>query len=1093
MFKLSRGYAITLALFALCVPARIHAELCDSGQIVLAPGNLNGSYIGNRVERYIDATHRITIDEISNERFSSRFVKNDSKTIVNPGERSIWLKIRVRNDSGGELDWYLENDFVFSEESMFYYPDKNGRYHSMGYVNAPAGRRAVNNATYIFPVRTPPGERVYYLYQFHKGWTTIVPRMWSPGNLSSKLLAMNVFLGMFYGILAIMFVYNLFVFLSVHEKSYFYYLLIIVGLTYFSMTLDGIGYNYVWEKMPAHFFKNSHSFFYYLGLMPVPLFIKSYLQTREKSPFINTQINGLIAFSILMSVASLALEPVTEAVYHTVILNVYVLVLCIYNIVVPILHIKKGSRPAAFYLPAVVLLVASSVPTAIFFLGFSTMSGIALHGPKLGIVSMLALFSFGLADRINTMKNELADLNENLEKKVEMRTDELREANEKLKRLDRVKSDFFTNVSHEIRTPLTLILSPIESLLQGKYAGEIDGRFFRSIHRNAARLLKLVNSLLDFSRIEAGRMVPSLHLMDMVEFMELRMESSKAVFDSRGISAEIEREVDGLRFHFDPEMMDRIVMNLLSNALKFTGRGGTVRITVGKRGGDCLLRFSDSGCGIPADKIQTVFERFIQADTGTARRHEGTGIGLALVREMVRLHGGRIDIESRHADEYPVNHGTSITITVPLDATKIQGAEIVQGPCTDAMARPESTQYLSELMNRDEPPAASTGVEAAPRDDTREKILVVEDNPDMRELLNGLLKGGYRVSFAVNGREGLARAEEIVPDLIISDVMMPEMDGYEMTNKLKGSAGLRDIPVIMLTAKADSGSVVEGLERGADDFVTKPFNADELLTRVKSQLRSKEIQRLLSRRNREIEEELAIARSIQRQLLPADALAFPGYRVEWRYIPMDLVGGDLLAVSGNGEFVELFIADVTGHGLPGACLSLITKASLDAIEDRRSPGKVLNVLNDVVCRSTIDSRFVTAFYASIDARRNVMSYCSAGHYPPLLYRGSSGEFITLIARGIPLGLNAGMIIEETEITLMEGDRMLLYTDGISDCLNGSKEIYGEQRLKALMKNSTDLSPRKLADRIIEEVTHFTRAAAFDDDAAFIVFDVVGSI
>ncbi|MBN1531618.1 MAG: SpoIIE family protein phosphatase [Spirochaetes bacterium] len=1045
------------------------------------------------MEYYVDRARRLTFNDVSKRQFSSKFKKCSTNSINNFGNQSIWLKFRVRNDSDEELEWYLENDFIYSDELILYYPDGKGRYESIASNNAPAYRREVNSITFIFPVKTPPGEWIYYLQQNPVGWTSVVPRIWSPKNLITNLVTVNVLHGVFYGILAIMLLYNLFIFLSVREKAYFYYLLQIVGLALIYMTLDGVGINYVWSELLVNLNKRSNTLYYYLGLMPVLLFLKSYLQTKEKAPLVDTQVNCLIALNFILIVLSLTLEPLSQAIYPTIVLNVFILIVGVYNIVVPILHIKKGSRPAKFYLLAVVMLVLGAIPQVFFYLGFAPVSFATAYGPKFGGVCMLALFSFGLADKINTMKNELADLNENLEKKVQLRTGELKEANDKLKELDRAKSDFFTNVSHEIRTPLTLILSPIESVLQKKFSGEVDEEFFRSMHRNAVRLIGLVNSLLDFSKIDAGKMTLSLRMVDMVEFLESRIHSTKDAFDSRGIYLELVSESGALRFNFDPEMMDRIVMNLLSNALKFTERGGAVKVEVGKRGEACRISFADTGCGIPSDRIQSVFERFSRADAGATRKYEGTGIGLALVKEMVSLHGGRMDIQSRDIDNFPEDHGTVVTIELPMDAERIEGAEIQPGQYDDDASRFFAARDFFNLMPPGgvKPPVTDSDAVGGgtPAGGENEKVLVVEDNPDMRELLKNLLHGKYRVFFATNGREGLERAKEISPDLILSDVMMPVMDGYEMTMRLKNDMNLKDIPVIMLTAKADTGSIVEGMEYGADDYVAKPFNADELLTRVKAILRSKNYQRIIARRNREIEEELEIARLIQKQLLPGDTLDLPGYIAEWKYIPLDMVGGDLLSISGDGEYIELFIADVSGHGLPGACLSLITKTAMDSIEDRGSTRSVLVLLNDVICRSTVNYKFVTAFYGRIDARRKVLRFSCAGHYTPFVYRRATGEFIELKAKGIPLGLFSEIEIEEREVQLTPGDRIFLYTDGVIDCMDGRGSDFGEGRMKELIRDNVVLSPREFTEKTVEELVRFRGSGKFNDDVAFIVCDI----
>ncbi len=430
------------------------------------------------------------------------------------------------------------------------------------------------------------------------------------------------------------------------------------------------------------------------------------------------------------------------------------------------------------------------------------------------------------------------DLAQNLEEMVHDRTEELQEANDKLKEMDRMKSDFFANISHEIRTPLTMILAPVESALRGDQGIAIDRTLLMTVERNAARLMKLVNNLLDLTRLEAGRMPMVVAEHDMVAFIASYIDSVRSASKTRNLNIRVVTSRDAIRLHFDAEKMDKVFMNLFSNAFKYTEPGGSITISVIDDDRACYIEFEDNGSGIPPENLDIIFDRFGQAHAGTPRRHEGTGIGLSLVRELVHLHGGTISVKSVYAGDNPEGHGTVFTIMLPKGRGHLESFPGVQfldrGEENDREFLRQCAveiRYLTEAHEAPEPPAASV----SPAEPAA-SLLVVEDNADMRKYLATLLGRRYAVRCASNGREGLAAAAEVKPDLIITDVMMPVMNGYEMTRRIKESDDLKRIPVIMLTARMESGGGDEGRQDAADEYITKPFNGEDLLARIEALL-----------------------------------------------------------------------------------------------------------------------------------------------------------------------------------------------------------------------------------------------------------------
>lgn len=699
--------------------------------------------------------------------------------------------------------------------------------------------------------------------------------------------------------------------------------------------------------------------------------------------------------------------------------------------------------------------------------------------------------SINIAFSNSLLLGQIEELNFSLENKVNERTAQLQDANQKLHELDRLKSNFFANISHELRTPLTLLLSPVESVLQGDYGDKVDRLFFENLHRNGIKLLKLINNLLDFSKIEAGRMNLNVHEMDIVALLKNYVMSIHSAAESKGIEMRFASLHESVSLFIDPEKMDKIIMNLFSNSLKFTGRGGFIKVNITDDAKCCYIVFEDSGIGIPSEKIDRIFDRFSQVDSGSTRKYEGTGIGLSLVKELVALHGGEVSVSSRFIDDSPAGHGTCFVVTIPKGQDHFTGNENIYFVKSTELEESASdhrffgVREMAELEQENEDIVTAGQGKAG----SGNVILVVEDNHDLRDFLKFLLSEHYNVFLAVNGKDGLNKARDLKPDLIVSDVMMPVMNGYEMTRKIKEDEKLKRIPVIMLTAKADLAEKIEGLESGADDYLTKPFSSKELFARIRMLLKTRNYEIILEKRNNEIEEELKIARLLQHKLLPLNIHGIPGYKFHPTYIPMDKVCGDFYDFNEQNNYIEIFISDVSGHGLVAAYISLIAKMALDSINVKNSSSQVLRIMNEVICKCTVNSNYITSFFCLVEKETNIMRYSNAGHMPPLVYRKDNKDFYELKSKGKPLGWFSDMQFAEEIFKLEKGDRALFYTDGITECVNGSMELYGEERLKKFIAENTELEPEAFSSKLIEELEQFCGSDKFDDDLCMIVFDV----
>ncbi len=375
-------------------------------------------------------------------------------------------------------------------------------------------------------------------------------------------------------------------------------------------------------------------------------------------------------------------------------------------------------------------------------------------------------------------------------------------------------------------------------------------------------------------------------------------------------------------------------------------------------------------------------------------------------------------------------------------------------------------------------------------------VLVVDDNPDMRMLIEKLLGREYTLLTAENGREGLGLARSARPDLILMDVLMPEMNGYEATRELKKDPYLQAIPVVMLTARTETESKLEGLQHGADDYIAKPFDPRELIARVASLIRISEYRRLLAERNRIIESELDMARELQHKLLPGFHPQIPGLDFVAQYIPMDKVGGDFFDFiqrppqAENGEMLGILLADVSGHGIPGAFFSAVTKMAFQHNIGLSEDGPaLLGVINETVLRYSVQGMFLTALYVRVYPTRRKLYYTLAGQTRPLLYRRRTDEMFELYSKGFPIGIASSPKFQELVMDLDAGDRIVLYTDGVTE-IAGDISLFGDDGLKEFVREHRDLSPDEFTETLLRHLRRLTGGERFYDDVTLIVFDVV---
>jgi len=441
------------------------------------------------------------------------------------------------------------------------------------------------------------------------------------------------------------------------------------------------------------------------------------------------------------------------------------------------------------------------------------------------------LFTATLASlRAYDSLKRLDNLRSNLESIVKERTADLERKNVKIMEMDQMKTRFFSNVSHEFRTPLTLIIGPLEDLLTDKEMSAHKKDTLEIMHRNALRLLGLVNQLLDLSKIDAGRMKLNLVHYDLYKVLRLLSRGFIPLAERNRIKYRIEIPEEPLQCLFDRDMMEKILVNLLSNAFKYTPDGGKIicRIST-EQPKESAIRFveisvTDTGQGIPEELIEKIFDRFYQVGEGWKKDASGTGIGLSLIKELTTLQHGEIKVVS-HPQK-----GSSFSVRLPVGKDHLKQDEYTI--VTDEIS--EGQSLIIKCSISDHSCKESDDIVEIAGTFDKPVVLVADDNEDIRCHIKDSLGEDFLVKEAQNGKIAMEKALAIIPDLIITDLMMPEMDGMEFCGKLRSDERVNHIPVIMLTAKAEIEDKIEGLETGADDYITKPFNSKELKLRAKN-------------------------------------------------------------------------------------------------------------------------------------------------------------------------------------------------------------------------------------------------------------------
>ncbi|CAD5917902.1 Sensory/regulatory protein RpfC [Planktothrix tepida] len=652
--------------------------------------------------------------------------------------------------------------------------------------------------------------------------------------------------------------------------------------------------------------------------------------------------------------------------------------------------------------------------------------------------------------------------------------------NKELQDLDQLKDEFLANTSHELRTPLNGIIGIAESLIEG-VTGDLPSETnsnLAMIVASGRRLSSLVGDILDFSKLRHKNIELQLRPVDVYSIVNAVSILSQPLITQKDLHIINRIPAEFPLAEADENRLQQILYNLIGNAIKFTSEGIveiSARILSETEKPQMAITISDTGIGIAADKLERIFESFEQAEGSTAREYGGTGLGLTITKQLVELHGGKITVQSE------LGIGSQFTFTLPIAENTIKNPSENR---VKNLSKPLQINPLIAINPNFSKPFMDYSPETI-------KILIVDDEVVNRQVLfNNLSLNNYAVFQATNGEEALELIEHgLKPNMILLDVMMPKITGYEVTQKLRERFNATELPIILLTAKTQVQDIVTGLNMGANDYMMKPFAKDELLARIRTHIN---ISRLHAE-NLRLATELEVTRRLQQMILPKPEELATIHELEILGFmePAEEVGGDYYDVLETDGVVTLGIGDVTGHGLESGILMLMTQTGIRTLKEVREtdPIQFLSILNRTlyknVERMNVDRNLTLVLLNYYQGLLTV-----SGQHEEILIVRSNGtiERIDTMDLGIPIALDEEIteFIDSTTVELKAGDGVVLYTDGITETFNLSKEQYGLNRLCNVISKNWHNPIEDIKQAVINDVVMFRGEQKQFDDITLLI-------
>ena len=895
-------------------------------------------------------------------------------------------------------------------------------------------------------------------------WGSIV--LGSSENINrarDKTIAFELFL---FGSLFIMALYHFSIFvLRRKDKSTLYFALICILLAVRSVS-GGECFLTLMTPIPSIIVYKALFIAFYL-VIPVVIMYFLNLYPDEVSKRLRMPAAVFALLSALM--LFLPLKIVTGS---AVFFELVIFILFIYFTICLIRASVNRREGAMLFLAGWAVIVITGVNDILFDLGLVWTGLIAPFGLLFFVFSQAFLLSQRYATAFRTIE----------------------EMSERLTLLDVLKDEFLANTSHELKTPINGIIGLAGSLADGA-KGELDENVkadLSMIVTSGKRLTSLVNDILDFSRLKNRDMVLRKNQVDIKSIVDSVLYISKPLLRNNNIVLINNIKSNLPLIEADENRLQQIFYNLIGNAIKFTESGrieiNASEVKINERR-MMSISVKDTGIGIEKDKLSAIFDSFQQGDGSISRKYGGTGIGLSISRQLVELHGGRIDVESE------TGIGSVFTVLLPFKNDNQDNKETKK---LHSDTEPVFLDAGLPAVNREYYDADKT-LHAADKNhentgrysDRRFTVLIVDDDPvNLQVLENYLNLENYLVKKTRDGMEAINIIEKDRSiDIVLLDIMMPRVTGYDVAKKIREKFTHFELPVIMLTAKNQISDIVAGIEAGANDYLSKPFDRRELVARVDNLLMLKESVRE-SIKLANIEVELGIARNIQLSTMPLSIPELDSMKIAVRYIPMESIGGDFYNFHVQSDnSIGILLTDVTGHGIPAALIASMLKIVSSILADYAgTPEVFLSEMNRMLTGNMGD-HFLTALYVFIDSGKRLILHANAGHEPVLILKRNRKIINEDNPRGRIIGLSKDGNMELSSLDLESEDRIVLFTDCITEAFNSRHEQFGLESFKKAILETAEMDAEECADYLFNVVEMWTGRKKFDDDFSLIIVDM----
>ncbi|MBF0240138.1 MAG: SpoIIE family protein phosphatase [SAR324 cluster bacterium] len=1076
--------------------------------VVLDEGQ-NQYSIGRHLEILVDPERKFTIDEVQ----SATWEPSQKDTPSFGFTKAIyWVRFTIENPFPKDQTWLLEYGYPPMDLIELYLPQPDGTFEiKRSGDTLPFSSRALTHRNPTFMIPLPPNQQQTFYMRFVTESSMQFPlTLWSAFAFTEKDHAEQYGFGLYYGIMLVMVLYNLFIYTAIRDRSYLYYVFYVVAYSLFQMSLNGLATELFW---PNWMWWANRSVPFWIGgaFFGLLIFSKSFLHARRYAPRLNHVLTGLLTgFGLVMVVSLVAKYALSiKLAVALVVISPFFL------IAVALICWKNNYSPARYYVFAFAALLSGIVMTGLSAAGLIPSNFLTNYGIQIGSALQVILLSLALADRINLERREkfLAQreaLQAN-EKAIEAQKQAIKaqeESIENLKKADKLKDEFMANTSHELRTPLNGIIGLTDSLLDGAEGAVNAGqaKTMRMVIQSAKRLANLVNDILDFSKMKKQELQLQIKKVVFPDIVQLAVSLSQALIGNKSLQLVNLVPNDLPLIQADENRLQQILLNLLGNSIKFT-HAGEVRIKAELKDNWIHVAVEDTGIGIPANQQARIFESFEQGDGSTAREYGGTGLGLSITKRLIELHGGTIGVQSEPGK------GSVFFFTLPLT----QSGEVSEMRSTPVLTRPEveslesgvaepvlttgkpvETKAETEVKSAPEEPVESANLRPVAlirQEDGRiPKVLVVDDEPVNIQVLKNQLKiRGYDVISAQDGFEALELVEKEKPDLLLLDIMMPRMSGYEVCQTIRKTHDPVLMPIIMLTAKNQVEDMVRGLQYGANDYLCKPFHKEELMARVQTHVAFKYAVEGLKSAER-LEMELQTASMVQELLIPKEDPHLECFDISSFYHSASETGGDWYDYRYHNDThtLDVLIGDVTGHGAPAAIITALVNSFYHSLEKHRQelekygeldnkllePSYLLGLLNNLLHETASGQYNMTFFYSIMDLKQKTLTYSSAAHNPCLIWRPSQftvtrqnrekqKPFMNLNIPGDHLGYSEGSVYQVQTFALQPDDVVIWYTDGLIENESPAEEMFGEKRLKKAIQECEGFTAEQIKNRIIE--------------------------